>query len=223
MVIALTISVAGAGSSAAPRSASPCSKAKPFIAGAPSQALLSILGVLRRPATAADELPMSIKRALTTSFRFSGVEVFTDYVRRAGVIAGTAYYVMPVFDSGCSAGALSGVRAQRMMLWGGSGGGGAGDAATIKDGAGAGTVGAYGHTTIQMLVPDGVATVTLHYPAGRIGGFNPDHAPASTTTAKVVGNVLVMTVPRSGDRLDAPMTMTWRGADGTIVKTFNRL
>jgi len=33
-----------------------------------------------------------------------------------------------------------------------------------------------------MLIPDGVATVTLHYPAGKIGGFDRKHAPPLTIT-----------------------------------------
>ena len=216
--------VAIAGSSAAgARSASACSQAKPLIGGAPSRSLLSILGVLRRPATPTDVLPASLKRFLTTSFKFFGVEVFVDYVRRARVIAGIAYYVMPVLNSGCGMGALPGGGPQRMELWAGSGGGGAGNVATIEQATGYGTLGSFGHTTIEMLVPDGVAAVTLHYPAGKIGGFDRHHAPAFTTTTTVVGNLMVVTVPRGGNRLDAPMTMTWRSPAGTIVRTFNRL
>ena len=74
-----------------------------------------------------------------------------------------------------------------------------------------------------MLVPDGVASVTLHYPAGKIGGFDQHHASAFTATTNVVGNLLVVTVPRGGNRLMAPMTMTWRSASGTTVKTFTSL
>ena len=227
LIVALAVivvsSVAIARSSAAPRSVSACSQAKALIGGAPSRSLLSILGVLRRPAMATDELPASLRRFLSTSFKFFGVEVFVDYVRRARVIAGTAYYVMPVLDSGCGMGALPGGGPQRMELWAGSGGGGAGNAATIEQATGYGTLGSFGHTTIEMLVPDGVASVTLHYPAGKIGGFDRHHAPAFTTTTTVVGNLMVVTVPRGGNRLNAPMTMTWRGPAGTIVRTFNRL
>jgi hypothetical protein len=62
-----------------------------------------------------------------------------------------------------------------------------------------------------------------HYPAGKIGGFDRHHAPAFTTTTTVVGNLMVVSVSRGGNRLNAPMTMTWRGPAGTIVRTFNRL
>ena len=74
-----------------------------------------------------------------------------------------------------------------------------------------------------MLVPDGVAAVTLRYSAGPVGGFNHHHAPAITINTKIVGNLMVVTVPRSGNRLAALMTMTWRAASGSIVKTFDTL
>jgi hypothetical protein len=92
-------------------------------------------------------------------------------------------------------------------------GGGAGDAAEIEQGSAFGGTGGFGHTTIQGLVPDGVAS----------GGFDRRHAPAFTTTTNVVGNLLSVTIPRGGNRLTAPMTMTWRAADGDIIKTFHRL
>ena len=210
-----------AGPSAATPLAAACSQAKPFIQGVPSESLLSILGVLRRPATPADALPTSTAKHISLTSTVSGLEVFANYVRRARVIAGTSYYVMPVLDSGC--GRLPAARPQSMTIWGGNSGGGAGDAAEIEQGSAYSTLGSFGHTTIQTLVPDGVATVTLHYPAGKIGGFDRTHAPAFTTTANVVGNLLVVTVPRSGNRLTAPMTMTWRSANGTTVKTFHTL
>jgi hypothetical protein len=209
-----------AGSSAAPDSAATCSQAKPFIGGAPDQALLSILGVLRRPATPADALPASVSAFFTRPiFNLLGREVFVNYVRRARVVSGTAYYVMPVLYTGC--GAFK--RSEGMMLLDGSGGGGAGDATTIEQGAAPGGTDSFGRSTVEMLVPDGVASVTLRYPAGKIGGFDRQHAPAFTTTTNVVGNLLVVTVPRGGNRLTAPMTMTWRAATGTMVKTFSRL
>jgi hypothetical protein len=110
-----------------------------------------------------------------------------------------------------------------MMLWDGSAGGGAGTAAAIEQGSAYITLGSFGHTTVESLVPDGVVTVTLHYPAGKVGGFDRSHAPAFTTTTRVIGNLLVVSVPRSGNRLMAPMTMTWRAASGATVKTFGQL
>ena len=102
--------------------------------------------------------------------------------------------------------------------------GGAGYAATIENAAslGGGTA-TFGKSTIVGLVPDGVATVTLRYPAGKIGGFDRNHAPAFALTTNVLGNVLVAMIPRGGNRLMAPMTMIWRAANGTVIKTFDRL
>src|ERR1039458_9869824 len=97
MTVVVVMLAAVAGSSAAPRSAAAaCPQTKPFIGGAPSQSLLSILGVLRRPATPADALPASVKAFLTKPILNPlGREVFVNYIRRARVISGTAYYVMP--------------------------------------------------------------------------------------------------------------------------------
>jgi hypothetical protein len=57
---------------------------------APSSTMLSVLGVLRRAATTADELPAPVSHAplLTGSAR----TVYVRYVRRARVVAGVAYY-----------------------------------------------------------------------------------------------------------------------------------
>jgi hypothetical protein len=68
-------------------------------------------------------------------------------------------------------------------------------------------------------VPDGVAAVTLHYPAGRVGGYSRKMAPAATVTAIPVNNIVVVTVPRGGGNGDSWTTMTWRAANGTIIKT----
>jgi hypothetical protein len=60
------------------------------------------------------------------------------------------------------------------------------------------------------IVPNGVATVTLHYPASNGG-------PARTSTAKVIGNVFVTNLcPRAGG---FSASMTWRSGDGTIIKS----
>jgi hypothetical protein len=218
VVVVMLVEVAD--SSAAPRLAAACPQPKPFIGGAPSRSLLSILGVLRRPATTADALPDNVKVLLAQPL---GREIFANYIRRARVISGTAYYVMPI-TYGC------GSSNEDMMLVevhsdgsGSRGGGVHGNAALIEQGDGWGFSGSFGRTTVQMLVPDGVATVTLRYPAGTIGGSDRNRAPAFTVTTNVVGNLLVVTVPRGGARLQAPMTMTWRAASGKTVKTFSSL
>jgi hypothetical protein len=201
-----------------------CSRhGSPFITGTPSRSLLAILGVLRRPATPMDALPTSLRHSISTVGNFSGIEVFANYVRRARVVAGVSYYVWPVAHRPC--GPLRALSEQETMdIAYTHGWGGAGDAATIENATslGGGTS-TFGKSTIVGLVPDGVAMVTLHYPAGKIGGFDRNHAPAFTLTTNVVGNVLVATIPRGGNRLMAPMTMLWRAANGAVIKTFNKL
>jgi len=39
----------------------------------------------------------------------------------------------------------------------------------------------------------------------------------------VVGNLMVVTISRGRNRLMAPMTMTWRAANGRTVNTFSSL
>jgi hypothetical protein len=195
--------------------------------GTPSRSLLSILGVLRRPATKADALSGSLFSFFTSggAARVRGEEIFVRYVRRARVIGDRSYYLIPSVFSGCGVLKLTG---EGITVWrqdggGGGSGGGDADASEIEQGEAYASESVFTHTSITMLVPDGVATVTLQYPAGRVGGFNTHHAPAFTATAKVVGNVFVSTLPRGGMRLRAPMTMIWRAANGATVKTFHRL
>jgi hypothetical protein len=209
----------------APTALAACSlKGTPFIKGTPSHALLSILGVLRRPATPADTLPGSMKRAIIQTAGFTGREVYARYIRRARVVSGVSYFVWPLLVTACGQLGKFARGRETMVIAHDGGGGGAGDAATIEQGTTlAGGTGTFGQSTINGLVPDGVATVTLRYPAGKIGGFDRSHAAAFTTTVKIVGNLLVATIPRGGNRLTAPMTMIWRGADGHVVKTLNRL
>jgi hypothetical protein len=187
--------------------------------GAPSQSLLSILGVLRRPATLADALP-NLSRLLSEHSPFGG-GIFVNYIRRARVIAGVTYWVFPRLLQIC--GRSTEIMREEESTGVRGSGVGMGTAATIEQGRLGGTLGSFWHTTVEMLVPDGVATVTLHYPAGRVGGFNRHHSPAVTITTKIVGNLMIVTVPRGGNRLMAPMTMTWRSVSGTTVKTFNSL
>jgi hypothetical protein len=181
--------------------------------GKPSESLLSILGVLRRPAAPPDALPANAKKFVIGGP--SSGDVYVNYIRRARVIAGVSYWVFPEVRDFCGR-----KGPPTMGLWQSNGsGGGMGTAATIEQGdRGVGT-GSFTHTTIAMLIPDGVSTVTLHYPAGIIGGFNRHHVPAATITTNVVGNLVVVTVPRGGNREAEPDPMIWRNANGRIVLT----
>jgi len=76
-------------------------------------------------------------------------------------------------------------------------------------------------TLFAGVVPDGVATVTLHYPAGKLGGFSHRSGPALTATRHVVNNVVVISVERAGVQAIRAVTTTWRSADGATIKTFH--
>jgi hypothetical protein len=196
--------------------------------GTPSQSLLSILGVLRRPATPADALPASWLHFFTVGAgaHIQGGDVFVRFVRRARVIGNTSYYLVPSLFTGCGVYKITGegVTILAAKPNGSGSGGGHADATRIEQGQAYLTPsGASTHTTIAMLIPDGVATVTLQYPPGAVGGSSSSRAPAFTTTEQVVENLLVVTVPRGGNRLKGPMTMTWRAATGAAIKTFARL
>jgi hypothetical protein len=75
-------------------------------------------------------------------------------------------------------------------------------------------------TVLSGVVPDGVASVTLHFPA-RFAGAHPA-APLSVT-ARAVENVYVVRVPRSfvpqAFGGTPPDSITWRAANGTVIRT----
>ena len=75
--------------SAACRVAQP--RTAPQIHGVPGQALLSTLGALRRPASAADRRARG-----SISVMGPGVAVYAGAARRVATIAGTRYYIVPI-------------------------------------------------------------------------------------------------------------------------------
>lgn len=194
--------------------------------GAPSRSLLSILHVLRRPAVAVDAGSGIAAQGFTSG-------VFVHYIRRARVVAGSTYYIYPGIVGGCGTGESPHEGIMELAkhvdlghgLIGGSGGGGS-TAAEIEQGesAGTGPPGSSTSATITMIVPDGVANVTLRYPAGRASGYSPKISPPFTITTAAVNNMVVVTVPRSagGGPIRAP-TMIWRAANGHVIRTFDRL
>jgi hypothetical protein len=75
-----------------------------------------------------------------------------------------------------------------------------------------GRVGGAAGDGVGSIVPDGVATVTLRYPAtGRL--------PARTATASVVGNVFATVVPAAPNRGAQHPAITWRSASGGVLRT----
>jgi hypothetical protein len=172
--------------------------------------LLSILGVLRRTGTSADALPPPVH------LFFSGTSLFVDYVRRARMVSGRSYYVVPARFTGCGTALkphegialVCVLRAGQRILDAGSGG--QSTATQVKQ-AGLFLVGGSClHTSRATLlagvVPDGVAAITLRYPS-------------STLTMTSVDNVVAAAVPNPGGPLSRPLTMVWRSRDGTILKT----
>lgn len=191
--------------------------------GAPSRALLSILGVLRRPATAADALPRAF------AAYGAGGNAFVHYIRRTRVVDGSPYYIYPAIVGGCGAGARQGMMHLDANIdlgahtIGATGGGGA-TAADIEQGKdiGAGPPGSSTSSTVTMIVPDGVTKVTLRYPAGRASGYSPKISPPFTITTAPVDNEVVVGVPRSpGGGAIHQAKVIWQAANGHIIKTFN--
>jgi hypothetical protein len=176
--------------------------------------------VLRRPRTPSDALPVTVLSNYTT--RRSGIQIFVNYVRRARVVAGTAFYVIPERVTRCLPSLKPFDSLDLYALGLGGGGGGIVRPDQFLTGFTKGRS-APPHTSLYAVAPDGVATITLHYPAGRAGGFSHEMLPAFTTTTKVVNNIVDVTVPRAGERARSSMTMTWRAANGPVIRTFHTL
>ncbi len=194
--------------------------------GPPSKSLLSILGVLRRPATPADSLGQALAGTGITR------DVFANYVRRTQTVNGSPYYIYPAIVGGCG---LETEREGIMTLATkidlghgiiGADGGGGSSAAEIEQGktVATGPPGSATSTTVTMVVPDGVASIALSFPAGRASGYSPKISPPFTITRRPLGNELVVTIPRSHLPESVPgLRMIWRAPDGQVVRRFNRL
>ena len=190
---------------------------KAALQGAPSKSLLSILGVLRRRATPADAGSGITAQGFTSA-------VFVHYIRRARVVDGSPYYIYPAIVGGCGTGEKphQGIMdlGKDLDLGHGLIGGGGATAAGIERGedAGSGSPGSATSATITLVVPDGVAKVTLHYPAGRASGYSPKISPAVTVTTSPVENLVVVSVPRSNPLQKG--TMIWWAANGHMIRRF---
>jgi hypothetical protein len=219
--IATIAMVLGSGGPAA-ASGSTC-PAPARVTGPPPAALLSILGVLRRPASTGHEPPASIPEGQT--------EFFVNSVRFARAAFGRDWYV---WVAGPPAPLSVGGRCRRPVgvtlvgvgARGGGGGTGGGTAAQIEArgmwiSIGGGTGADPARTLFAGIVPDGVATVTLQYPAGKLGGFSHRSGPALTVTGHAVNNVVVISVERAGEQARLAVTTTWRDANGAVLKTLH--
>lgn len=217
-----------------------------FIHGSPGSALLSILGVLRRPAVRTDRLdPQPLEGV---------AHVYVGYVRRALVYDGVSYYIaadrndfsalLPA--ARCRALEVAALNrelpripaslrkptqvlqttllAQDRRLVAGeprqticlatvsknSGGAECGlGAAAIKHGIAPSD----DQGIFSGVVPDGVATVTLH--------LREKDGQATTGTAPVTGNMYAIRVPKAINGVNgvAPvLSFVWRSADGGVLK-----
>ena len=224
-VIALAVgwmaAVAGSGGGIA--SAASCPKPPAKVTGSPPARFLSILGVLRQPGNAAGELPpgvLSSERGL-----------YVDSVRFARAAFGRDWYIWITGAAARPRGhGHSCDRSAGVAFWGigGRGGGGTSGATAAQIethgmwmSIGGGTGADPARTLFAGVVPDGVATVTLHYPAGKLGGFSRRHGLALTVTGHAVNNVVVISVERAGAQAIRTVTTTWRAADGAAIRIFH--
>jgi hypothetical protein len=212
--------------------------------GPPAPALLSLLAVLRRPATAADRLPRSLHAS-------AGVRgVYVHYIRLARVSGGMSYYIVPAesvsnkepIPARCYEALIVAVRAEmphipakyrkptlalaeRILARDRQ-------AAQARTGPGvcllmtgnSGTAGTCGATAAQL------TTVGLLSFSGTVSGVVPDGVATvtlrypdgggrhpKTVTAAVVGNVFASATTMEF-RLPGP-SMIWRSPTGAVLKT----
>lgn len=181
--------------------------------GAPSSRMLSTLGVLRRPQTAADTLPAPLNPGGGWMF---GEGVYVKYVRRARLVAGVAYYIVPVAN-----GLSPQCRPREEVFFATAGpeghtASGGLSVSEIERGMLTATYWKAGRGVQSGVVPNGVATVTLRYA--------PRHGLRSAVTVAAVENVYVATAPPAAQGPETPVlptTVTWRSANGRILKTFH--
>ena len=185
--------------------------------------------MLRRARTPADALPPYVERDMH-AFTSHVAPVLIRYVRR-DVIGGISYYLVPVHFPRCFFPAPSRV-SEGLDVWnrcGGSGVGfepGASPGALVRRGRVAIVLGVCGRersSAAAVVVPDGVASVTLRYPAITVGDDGVHPRPAFAVPARVAGNLAVAIVTSDGTGDVARPRMVWRSAAGRVIATFQRL
>jgi hypothetical protein len=222
----------------------------PRIRGLPSQELLSTLGVLRRPATAADRLP-----AGSTSGMGPGVAVYAGATRRVSTGHGTSYYLVPIRQdpaggfpsSRCLALQKTAVTkalptfpqalrspirelvasliAYYASLVGKPPADEICEVIRYRNGGGmscGNTVGQIQHGvfpedddgTFSGLVPDGVASVTLSFPAA------PGRR-ARSVSATVHDNVYAAATGLAMPLRRGSPTIIWHASDGRVLRTYS--
>jgi hypothetical protein len=238
----------------------------------PGQAFFSTFPILRRPMTAADQLPAPYNPGAGRPLGLlaqSG-DIYSRYVRRVRVVPGTTFYLVPMTGLGgppvspavadhcyeltvaALAASLHQVpKAERAATRrygraefaegrynlerrhthtavfivyshaeGGGADGGQSPATIRRTGMLGGFGGGIPHepSTMYGIVPPGVATVTIRFPATHHGTRR---LPPLDATGKVINNVFVIRVPSLFSRHGWPASEVWRSASGRVIKTVN--
>jgi len=214
---------------------------------APGKALLSTLGVLRRPATPADRID-----AKAFGLGDPGITIYVDGTRRARTIGRATYYIVPIHvtpagDYPSAACAVlqtqalkqalptipAKLRAPTLALQAalidydqGLSKTTPQDGVCILSKAGTGSTSECGEPLSAIrrpmvpsgdngsysgVVPDGVASVTLRFPATASRA-------ATMATGTVQGNLFVVRAPGTQASPSALPTVTWRAANGRVLK-----
>ncbi|MGH2850952.1 MAG: hypothetical protein ACRDLP_10070 [Solirubrobacteraceae bacterium] len=144
------------------------------------------------------------------------------------MVDGVSYYVVPFIRVNCDGSATQ----EGIAIMGHGGGYCCSFASDIAQGGAEvsyGSESSSGPTTIVTLIPDGVASVTIHLPAGITrhyprrsdGKLAQQYNTGYTTTTPIVGNLLVVTLPGAPGRFDHPLSLQWRNASGQSIRTLS--
>jgi hypothetical protein len=106
---------------------------------------------------------------------------------------------------------------------GGGGGGGVQSLESIQQGGQLGGGGGgkpAAPIVMDGIVPSGVATVTLQFPATR---YRTRRLPPLNATGNVVNNLFIIPIPTLFERGAWPTTAIWRSSSGRVIKTVNEV
>jgi hypothetical protein len=207
--------------------------------GASARQLVGILGVLRRPQTAADH-PAAVLSRYTRALAFVGTPDVALMRYATTTPWGERLYLVPMNPPTAQeiarlARRAPGARGQllriarsrpeTLMVLSATGAAGAGDAASIEHGQGIGTEGAGRSfaggstaTRITVVVPDGVAKVRFVFPRQPSRGQSgaPIYSHSLSVVASVHDNIVAVQVNR--EVMAASFPMIWYGPGGEVVK-----
>ena len=184
--------------------------------GTPGRGLLSILGVLRRPATTADQLP---SQRYDQGFGPGDTTIYVRYIRRARVAYGSSWYLIPEravrpsgFRLGCGGRGSAQIGVELLQIGPGGGGAGFGSCGLKRVSIG------ISEGIASGLVPDGVARVSFYFATTR--SQNPRtiiSLATHTINTPVINNMYIVDLGKWG----RPAAVVYRSANGTVLKRFN--